>query len=356
MGLPGSRLGLRAPRSCAGLGLSVPCASLDAVRRGRPDGRPAPTRGCPAAGPDLEGRMTAQRLTDTHCARSRGRSPTTCCSPPPTRSRRPRARRRDGAGRRPGRPRRAGAGVPPRRPDQPAATARLGRGAGPRRRAATDALRQPVTLEPGGQIELSTPPAADVGLRGGRAARRQRRPARPAARGGLRRRCAREPTSPGRSARINPSPRYVAMEQHFDALGCAGSGQRDDDRDGRAPGQPRRRPGVAAGRTGSAWCARWSRCWWPRPSTSPWLGGDDDRLALDAPGHLAGHRPRAQRSGAAGGADRGLGDVRPGRAGDAGARRRRAAARHRADPLRPVAAGRRGRSVAGRRWPTSTTT
>lgn len=81
-----------------------------------------------------------------------------------------------------------------------------------------------VTLEPGGQIELSTPPADDVvtavgalradsdvlrtqlGEAGFGAAPLGADPARPV-------------------ARINPSPRYLAMEEHFDALGCAGSGK-----------------------------------------------------------------------------------------------------------------------------------
>jgi glutamate--cysteine ligase len=81
-----------------------------------------------------------------------------------------------------------------------------------------------VTLEPGGQIELSTPPAVGVAgavealwldrqvLRsqlleaGFGAAALGSDLARPV-------------------ERINPSPRYLAMEQHFDALGYAGSGK-----------------------------------------------------------------------------------------------------------------------------------
>ena len=82
----------------------------------------------------------------------------------------------------------------------------------------------PVTLEPGGQIELSTPPAPDLvsavaGLRtDSDALRAQLREAGfgAAALGS-------DLARPVR--RINPSPRYDAMEQHFDALGCAGSGQ-----------------------------------------------------------------------------------------------------------------------------------
>ncbi len=81
-----------------------------------------------------------------------------------------------------------------------------------------------VTLEPGGQIELSTPPRDDVvaaveALRADREVLRQ---------------CLREQgygaaplgTDPARPVeRVNPSERYLAMEQHFDALGCAGSGK-----------------------------------------------------------------------------------------------------------------------------------
>lgn len=81
-----------------------------------------------------------------------------------------------------------------------------------------------VTLEPGGQIELSTPPADDVAtavaaLRADRAVLRTQLKkfgfgAAPLG------------TDPARPVhRINPSQRYLAMEQHFDALGCAGAGK-----------------------------------------------------------------------------------------------------------------------------------
>ena len=81
-----------------------------------------------------------------------------------------------------------------------------------------------VTLEPGGQIELSTPPAEDVvaaveALRADRAALRSR--LREAGYG-----AAPLGTDPARPVeRVNPGARYLAMEQHFDALGCAGSGK-----------------------------------------------------------------------------------------------------------------------------------
>jgi glutamate--cysteine ligase len=81
-----------------------------------------------------------------------------------------------------------------------------------------------VTLEPGGQIELSTPPARDVAaavaaLRADREALRVR--LREAGFGAA-------PLGADLARpveRINPSPRYLAMEEHFDALGCAGSGK-----------------------------------------------------------------------------------------------------------------------------------
>jgi len=81
-----------------------------------------------------------------------------------------------------------------------------------------------VTLEPGGQIELSTPPADDVvasvaALRADQAVLRAG-----LADAGFG--AAALGTDPARPVqRINPSHRYAAMETHFDALGCAGAGQ-----------------------------------------------------------------------------------------------------------------------------------
>ncbi|MCW2848878.1 MAG: hypothetical protein JWR90_2852 [Marmoricola sp.] len=81
-----------------------------------------------------------------------------------------------------------------------------------------------VTLEPGGQIELSTPPAPDVvasvaALRADRAALRSQLLEQGFGAAPLGADLARP------VERINPSARYLAMEEHFDALGCAGSGQ-----------------------------------------------------------------------------------------------------------------------------------
>ncbi|GGF32515.1 glutamate--cysteine ligase EgtA [Marmoricola endophyticus] len=81
-----------------------------------------------------------------------------------------------------------------------------------------------VTLEPGGQIELSTPPADGVvaAVEALRADRQVLRDALSGAGFGA----APLGADPARAARrINPSQRYDAMETHFDALGCAGAGR-----------------------------------------------------------------------------------------------------------------------------------
>src|SRR3954447_26219862 len=81
-----------------------------------------------------------------------------------------------------------------------------------------------VTVEPGGQLELSTPPAAGVGpavaaLRRDRAVPRDSL----AGAGFGTAPIGADPARPTR--RINPGGRYAAMEQHFSALGCAGPGR-----------------------------------------------------------------------------------------------------------------------------------
>ena len=81
-----------------------------------------------------------------------------------------------------------------------------------------------VTLEPGGQIELSTPPQEDL-----TAAVAALRADRDALRRGLATQgfgaapLGADPARPVR--RTNPGARYVAMEQHFEALGYGGSGR-----------------------------------------------------------------------------------------------------------------------------------
>ncbi|WP_310530010.1 glutamate-cysteine ligase family protein, partial [Nocardioides sp.] len=81
-----------------------------------------------------------------------------------------------------------------------------------------------VTLEPGGQIELSTPPHHDVvgcvtALRADREA--LRRALADAGYGAAP--LGADPARPVQ--RTNPHQRYVAMEQHFEALGCPGPGR-----------------------------------------------------------------------------------------------------------------------------------
>ena len=81
-----------------------------------------------------------------------------------------------------------------------------------------------VTLEPGGQFELSTPPTVGIeaSVAALRADRRVLGEALAAGGFGL----APLGTDPARiPQRINPSGRYVAMEQHFAALGCADEGR-----------------------------------------------------------------------------------------------------------------------------------
>jgi glutamate--cysteine ligase len=81
-----------------------------------------------------------------------------------------------------------------------------------------------VTLEPGGQIELSTPPLADVvaaitALRLDREVLRATLRAHGYGAAPL----GADPARPVR--RTNPHPRYAAMERHFEARGCGGPGR-----------------------------------------------------------------------------------------------------------------------------------
>lgn len=81
-----------------------------------------------------------------------------------------------------------------------------------------------VTLEPGGQVELSTPPGADVvtAVAALRTDREVLRTALVAAGFGA----APLGTDPARAVRrTNPHARYAAMEEHFTAVGCAAPGR-----------------------------------------------------------------------------------------------------------------------------------
>jgi ergothioneine biosynthesis glutamate--cysteine ligase EgtA len=81
-----------------------------------------------------------------------------------------------------------------------------------------------VTVEPGGQLELSTPPASDV-VSAVAALRRDRRVLSGAA-GTAGLGLASIGADPARPVRrLNPASRYVAMERHFDAVGCGPAGR-----------------------------------------------------------------------------------------------------------------------------------
>ena len=81
-----------------------------------------------------------------------------------------------------------------------------------------------VTIEPGGQFELSTPPAADVASAIAVLRRDRQTLAGAAAAAGLGLvSMGADPARPVR--RLNPAARYAAMERHFDALGCGVPGR-----------------------------------------------------------------------------------------------------------------------------------
>jgi glutamate--cysteine ligase len=84
-------------------------------------------------------------------------------------------------------------------------------------------LRSAITVEPGGQVELSCPPAPDVvtAVRGLEAETKSVRLAL-TERGFGAAHVGADPLRP--SQRINPRPRYRAMEQHFRATGLARAG------------------------------------------------------------------------------------------------------------------------------------
>ncbi len=84
-------------------------------------------------------------------------------------------------------------------------------------------LRSAITVEPGGQVELSCPPAPDIvaAVRGLKGETRQVHDAL-ADRGFGVAYVGADPLRP--SQRVNPRPRYRAMEQHFRATGLEGAG------------------------------------------------------------------------------------------------------------------------------------
>ena len=81
-----------------------------------------------------------------------------------------------------------------------------------------------LTVEPGGQLELSTPPGPDVGSAVAVLRRDRRMLAGALAEAGLGlASIGADPVRPVR--RLNPASRYVAMESHFDAVGCGVAGR-----------------------------------------------------------------------------------------------------------------------------------
>jgi glutamate--cysteine ligase len=81
-----------------------------------------------------------------------------------------------------------------------------------------------VTVEPGGQLELSTPPASDVGSAVAALRRDQQVLAGAARTAGLG--VVSIGADPARQVcRLNPASRYVSMERHFDAVGCGTAGR-----------------------------------------------------------------------------------------------------------------------------------
>lgn len=81
-----------------------------------------------------------------------------------------------------------------------------------------------LSVEPGGQVELSTPPTADVAssiaaLRGDRDVLAARLTAAGYGLASI----GSDPARPPQ--RVNPASRYASMEQHFDAVGCGAAGR-----------------------------------------------------------------------------------------------------------------------------------
>ena len=145
------------------------------------------------------------------------------------------------------------------------------------------------------------------------------------------------------------------MEQHFDALGCAGAGK--EMMTATAALQVNLDAGPAAG-----WSERLSLIRTLVPmlvaasSTSPYLGGHTSGWHSMRQGTWQGIDHGRSDPVPRGRADRGVGDLRAERPGDAGRLRRTAPAGDVAGVLRRLAAAAGLRSAGGRRCPTSTTT
>ena len=165
-------------------------------------------------------------------------------------------------------------------------------------------------------------------------------------------------TDPARP--VTPDQPAAALRRDGAALRRARlrrAGQGDDDGHRRAAGQPRRRSGGRLGGAASTWCASLVPVLVAVSAGSPYLGGRASGWHSMRQGTWQGIDHGAQRPGAGGGADRGVGDVRAGRAGDAGrATATSCAPVTAAGAVRRVARGRRAARPPADRWPTSTTT
>ena len=214
-----------------------------------------------------------------------------------------------------------------------------------------------VTWEPGGQLELSSPPAAGVAgghrpawpptcrvVDGGPARRRHR----------AGRRCGVDPLRPpAPPAAGSPLRRHGGLLRRRRARGA---GDDDPHRVGAGQPGPRRRRGRAVDR-------RWRLAHVLGPTlvaafaNSPLARRPADRLVLDPPGRPGRHRPHPHRARRRAGAGRGgLGRLRPRRPGHAHPRDgERFVAHARPAHLRRLA-GRRPRAGLARPSTTSTTT
>ena len=242
--MPGEPMRVQPGR--AGRGGLHPCQVCEGWSRGRFHDGPPPHR--PAVDPDRSGPGGGWAPWPLF-----PRTRPAC--PPDGVGRRRRARRPRRPARRPARPVGPGARGAPGRPGRAGARGCRGRGSAPpstRCRAAARAAAGS-RVEPGGQVELSGPPARDVAdavaaVRADRAVLCAALAGDAAGSGAARRR----PAPPAASG-STPRARYAAMEEHFAAVGCAAAGPGDDDVDGVAAGQPRGRARRRMERRGSRW-------------------------------------------------------------------------------------------------------
>ena len=160
-----------------------------------------------------------------------------------------------------------------------------------------------ITVEPGGAVELSGPPA-DGPLQAITAMAADRAVLRAAfAEAGLGLvLLGADPLRPAK--RVNPGDRYRAMEQFFVASQTGAAGRGDDDVDGVGAGQSRRRAAGRAGRRGSGSRTRSARRWSRSPPTRRCSAASSPAGAARASGCGASSTRRAAvRSSASNGED-----------------------------------------------------